>query len=161
MKKIFIGLLILFNVVFLFNCVTSQTSKGKYITVIDPIFYESNVSKESWIIYSSKIEEAMNEYYSKNPKGNFALSFEAELNARRFMMFYYTMTKKEDSIIDNYLEEMIKINEAGFFNEYVFICFHQDSWGRNNELKIDDWANWMRNNIPDHIPLTLIWYEKR
>jgi hypothetical protein len=161
MKKIFIGLLILFCAIVQVNYISAQTSRGRYVTVIDPMFYDESVSKESWLIYSAKIEEDMNEFYRRNRRGTYAISFEAELNARRYMMFYYSVTKNENSIIDNYLEEMIKINGAGLFNEYVFICFNQDSWRRNNNLKLEEFANWMRSNMPDHIPLTLIWHERR
>ena len=163
MKKIFIGIIILFSAIFLFNCISSPASKEKYVMVIDSIFYEPNVSKESWLIYSAKIEEVMKEYYDKNPNGNFIMSFETEMNARRYMMFYYVVNKarNEDSIIDNYLEEVIKINEADLFNEYVFICFHQENWGRNENLKLEEFRDFMMNNLPNHIPLTLIWFERR
>lgn len=160
MKKI-VGIFLFLINALLLSCVSSPASKEKYVMVIDPIFYGESVSKESWLIYAGKIEENIKEFYSKNPNGKYVISFETEMNARNFMMFYYTVNKSRNNIIDNYLEELIRIREANIFEEYVFICFHQDEWGYNENLKLEEFRDWMQNNIPDHIPLTLIWFENR
>jgi hypothetical protein len=109
----------------------------------------------------------MEKYYQENPNGEYIIPYDVENEARRYMVFFYVVSKEKNSEInDSYMEDLIKINEAGLFDEYVFICFNPGFWGKpywttDKDLKIEEFGNWMRNNLNDHIPLTLVYVIKK
>ena len=173
MKNIFKVGTILFFIIIICSCVTTQKKKNDFSIVLDPMFNDSSVFKEGWLIYASKIKEDMEKFYQKNPKGKYTIPYTVENGARRFMMFFYAVSKQKNSEInDNYLEDLIKINAAGLFDEYIYICFHPGhkdkrfwdnpgNWTTDKELQIEYFGEWMSSNLNDHIPLTLVYVVKK
>ena len=162
------SMFMLFCIITFFGCTSTQRTNSEFIIVFDPMFNDASVFSEGWLIYASEIKEDMEKFYRKNPNGEYSIPYAVENEARRLMAFFYVVSKQKNSDInDNYLEDLIKINNAGFFDEYVFVCFNREGWENpinwktDKDLKIDEWANWMKNNLNDHIPLTLVGVEKK
>ena len=147
--------------------------KNELIIVLDPMFNDSSVFRESWLIYASKIKEDMEEFYKKNPNEEYTIPYNVENAARRFMVYFYVVSKQNNSEINNkYFEDLINIIEAGLFDEYIHICFHPGhkdkrfwdnpgSWATDKDLQIEKFGEWMTSNLNDHIPLTLVYVVKK
>ena len=163
MKKRFMVILVLFFMICTFSCTSSPapTLGERFTIVLDPMFFDQGVFREGWLVYASYIRGNMEEFYRDNPDGEYIIPFDVEIRARNFMLFFYAQAKRDnDNIHDDYLENLIKIRGANFFNEYVFICFNQPTWIYDENFQIEKFAEWMRANIPEHIPLTLAWVVK-
>jgi hypothetical protein len=58
------------------------------------------------------------------------------------------------------MEDLIKIRNAKLFNEYIFFSFNPGNWINEANFQEGPYKEWMENNMPEHIPLTLAYVEK-
>ena len=61
--------------------------------------------------------------------------------------------KKEDSKPKSqFQQDLNKIRDAGFMQEYMFHQYHQSHWFMLPNLKSQAYFQWMKLNLPNHIP---------
>lgn len=57
---------------------------------------------------------------------------------------------------DAYLDLLVRIDDAGFLAEYVWVALGQRGWIRPDFLRLDAYDRWRRTNVPRHRPQTRI-----
>jgi len=137
------------------------TGAGTYRMTFDPSIDDEYV-QGAWMSYTVPIRNDMFQYYKKNPKGDYITPFNVEITARNNLINFYSNVQKEYDIdiYDTYIEDLIKIRDSGNLNEYVFFSFNPGNWTNNKDFDKDSYTQWMNNNMPFHIPLTLAHVEK-
>jgi hypothetical protein len=156
MKKTSIIILTFLIIIAVSGC--RSTGAGTYRMTLDTSIDDQFV-QVAWIAYTAPIRDDMFQYYKKNPNGNYTIPYDVEINARNSLMDFYLLVQKEREIYDNYIEDIIKIRDSGKLNEYVFFSFNPGNWIDKNFGR-DAYTDWMKKNMPDHIPLTLAHVEK-
>ncbi len=82
--------------------------------------------------------------------------FATELEARKSLALGWRELREGRA--DEYLDQLIAIDDAGFMAEYVLAFFAQPGWGISAEqlsqLQAGVFLNWARENLATHSPLT-------
>jgi hypothetical protein len=99
-------------------------------------------------------------HYKQTPKGDYLIPFNIEIKARNNLIDFYLREKKGYAVHDRYIEDLVVIRESGKLNEYVFFTFNPGNWVNINNYDEDNFSDWMNQNIPEHIPLTLAFVAK-
>jgi hypothetical protein len=153
--------LVLFCSVLVFACVSTAASRGKYRIVFDSEI--SNPFVQSvWFSYIAPIREDMDEFYGENPEPEkeYSIPYKVEVDARNRMIDFYLHVQNEYKISDQYLEDLMQIRSSNKLNEYVFFSFNPGNWINENKFNEEEYKLWMENNMPAHVPLTLVYIEK-
>jgi hypothetical protein len=136
-----------------------STGSVTYRLTLDPSINDQFV-QAAWIAYSAPIRNDIYQYYEKNPKGNYTVPYDVEINARNSLMDFYLRVQNEHAIYDSYIEDIIKIRDSNKLDEYVFFSFNPGNWGNYRKFEKDVYTEWMEKNMPDHVPITLAHVEK-
>lgn len=110
---------------------------------------------QSWVSYSLTISACQLQIGGDNPAR--ASSFDCELTARRLMLD--TWLEKQAANPDNrdrYLDDLARIQSAGYFPEHVARHFTKRHWDVPDHLDISAYRRWAGSNIPDHEPETRV-----
>jgi hypothetical protein len=102
----------------------------------------------------------MDKYYTANPDGDYIIPYDVEVEARNSMIDFYLRVQKEYKINDDYIEDLIKIRSSNFLNEYVYFSFNPGNWVKGDDFQERYYFDWMKNNMPGHVPVTLATVEK-
>jgi hypothetical protein len=97
----------------------------------------------------------MDSFYAKNPDGEYVIPYNVELDARNSMINFYLRVKNDQPIYDNYIEDLITIRSSNMLDEYVFFSFNPGNWTNDKNFNEEQVTAWMKNNLPEHKPLTL------
>jgi hypothetical protein len=157
MKKNFGWILPFFFTILIISCVS--TGSVRYRITFDSSI-EDPFIQSVWMAYSSHIANDMVRFHGRNPKRDYITPYNTELNARHSLIDFYLQLQSEYEIHDDYIEDLIKIRSSNVFNEYVFFSFNPGNWVKGNNLQEAYYIQWMENNLPDHIPLTLAHVQK-
>jgi len=110
---------------------------------------------QSWVSYSLTRSTCQLQIGGDNPAR--ASSLECELTARRLMLLTWVEKKSLDQEnTDQYLDELVRIRDAGYLDEYVARHFRKRHWQLPENININDYRRWQRTNIPSHKPETQI-----
>jgi len=150
MRKTSILLLVFITLVF--SCTT--TGSGTYRMTFDPAI-DDPLIQMAWLSYAVPIRNDMFKYYRKNPNGKYTVPYDVEMDARNTLIDFYLSAKKEYEIYDSYIEDLIKIRSSSKLNDYVFFSFNPGNWTNNGNFDKDLYTLWMKENMPEHTPLTL------
>jgi hypothetical protein len=162
------GFFVLFCSLLAFACVSISESKAKYRVTLDASISNSYI-QSAWLSYIAPIRGDMDKFYSENPEGEYTVPYNIEVDARNSMADFYLRVQKENNlekifgvafINDQYIEDLIKIRSSNKLNEYVFFSFNPGNWINDKNFNEEEYNNWMENNMPAHIPLTLAYIEK-
>jgi len=152
MKKTIFLFLSIIAAALVFNCTT--TGSATYRLTFDPSINDPFI-QSAWLSYAAPIRSDMYQYYRKNPNGVYTTPYDVEMDARNSMMDFYLRMQKEYKIYDNYIEDIIKIRDSSKLNEYVFFSFNPGNWVNSQNFDKERYTQWMKENMPEHIPLTL------
>jgi len=147
------------------SCVSVSTqtskpsSKAKYMISLDSSISNPFV-QSAWLAYTAPIKEDMENYYAKNPESEYIIPFDIEVSARNGMVDFYLRVQKEYKINDQYIEDLIKIRSLNKLNEYIFFSYNPGNWVNEKKFNEAEYKNWMKNNFPEHIPVTLAHVKK-
>lgn len=146
------------------SCLSTSAAKTQKTNVKYKITISSTISnpfvQSAWFSYIGHIKADMDKFYSQNPEGEYIIPFKVELDARNSMIDFYLRVQKDYKINDLYIEDLIKIRASNKLNEYVFFSFNPGNWINENNYIEENYKNWMKNNLPEHIPVTLAHIEK-
>jgi hypothetical protein len=117
---------------------------------IDDLFIQS-----AWMAYSSHIANDMANFHRRNPTEDYFIPYNVEVDARNSLVNFYLRVQNEYEIYDAYIEDLIKIRAFNMLNEYVFFSFNPGNWVNEYNFREDNFTEWMENNLPYHVPLTL------
>jgi hypothetical protein len=160
MNNFFKSVFVLYFVLVLFGCASTPKDNGKYRITYAPSLNSDPMIMGAWMQYTAHIRSDMNKYYAENPEGNYLVPYNIELTARNSMIDFYLRVQKDYKISDPYIEDLIKIRNAKLLNEYVFFSFNPGNWTNDENYQEENYNVWIKNNMPEHIPLTLAHIER-
>lgn len=83
-------------------------------------------------------------------------SFSEELAGRRTLAYIWHEIQKNQKAADAYLDQLAKVQAAGFLPEYVWHYLNSAEWhDRPANLRLDAFTVWNQSNLPEHRPETL------
>jgi len=110
---------------------------------------------QSWVAYSLMKSTCQLEIGGKNPARN--NGYRCEFTARQHLLDTWEGQRQEhDGATDGYLDDLLRVREAGFLDEYVVRYFGRGHWQVPVEVRIDEFRAWQRENLRGHKPATRI-----
>ena len=112
-------------------------------------FTNDDPAYQSWVTYSLMKSACQLEIGGENPAR--ASSFECEFKARRHLANAWQEKQAQShGLIDNYLDTLSNVQDAGFLAEYVVRFFGKAHWELPDGLRVDDFRDWQRENLRGH-----------
>jgi len=155
-KSIILGCLILA----LFACsgeiyVRDGVTDGDTFYLADRALVDDDPALQSWAAYSLAKSACQLQIGGGNPARE--SSFDCEFTARRLALETWTGKQQLDpDLTDEYFDDLLAIEHAGFLDEYVAHHFPRAHWTIPVEIDIRAYRRWQRQNIPSHKPETRI-----
>lgn len=86
--------------------------------------------------------------------------FEEEVGGRRVMARVWRAYRGEriPALRDPYLDDLVRVSDAGYLREYVWTFLHRPAWGESSPagLDLEGFAAWREDHLARHAPLTLV-----
>ena len=110
---------------------------------------------QSWVTYSLVRSACQLEMGGDNPARN--SNYGCELTARQHLLDTWEEQRAEHAAAsDAYLDELLRVREAGFLDEYTVRYFGRDHWRVPAEVRVPAFRDWQRVHLRDHRPQTRI-----
>lgn len=108
---------------------------------------------QSWVAYSLMKSTCQLEIGGENPARN--SDYGCEFTARQHLLDTWENQRAEhDDAADPYLDDLLRVREAGFLDEYTVYYFGRKHWQVPAEVNVDDFRQWQRTNLRRHKPQT-------
>ncbi|MGH8223656.1 MAG: hypothetical protein ACREQZ_11850 [Woeseiaceae bacterium] len=108
---------------------------------------------QSWVGYSLIKSACQLQAESANPAR--ATSYGCEFSARRHLIETWQEQKSmRREAQDDYLDELLRVREAGYLDEYVAHYFARKSWQLPAELDAERFDAWRHRHLRGHRPRT-------
>jgi hypothetical protein len=118
---------------------------------------------QSWVAYSLMKSTCQLEIGDENPAR--ASSFECEFKARSHLVNAWQEKRQQNQdIMDDYLDALSEVQEAGFLGEYTVGFFGKKHWQLPEGLRVNEFQAWRKTNLRRHRPQTRLtgsWNYKR
>ena len=110
---------------------------------------------QSWVAYSLSRSACQLGMGGENPARN--SSYGCELTARRHLVDTWAEQRAEHpDATDPYLDDLLRVREAGYLDEYVVHFFGRPHWQVPAEVRVDSFRRWRRDELRGHKPRTRI-----
>ena len=110
---------------------------------------------QSWVAYSLSKSTCQLEIGGDNPARN--SSYGCEFTARSLLLDTWEEQRAEHiSATDPYLDDLLRVREAGYLDEYVVHYFGRRHWQVPGEIRVNEFQRWRRSNLRRHQPHTEI-----
>lgn len=110
---------------------------------------------QSWVAYSLSKSTCQLEMGGDNPARN--SSYGCEFTARSHLVDTWEEQRAEHhDAADPYLDDLLRVREAGFLDEYVVYFFGRRHWQVPAEVQVDEFRRWKRGQLRGHRPRTRI-----
>lgn len=130
-------------------------TNGDHFSVTTSAIMDPDPVTQSWIRYSLSKSVCQLGIDTDNPAR--ATSFDCELTARRQLAEAWTeKTTLLPELEDRYLDDLARVADAGYLEEYVTDSFGERDWALPAELDMDGYRNWRRSDFRSHRPETRI-----
>jgi hypothetical protein len=152
-----IGLLIMLTVA---SCsaevyLRDGVADGDTFYLADRALTDTDPALQSWVSYSLARSVCQLQIGGENPAR--ASSFECEMMARRLLLDTWLEQHTENpELADEYLDELSRVNDAGYLDEYVTRYFGKRHWELPQDLDATTFNKWRRKNLGGHKPQTKI-----
>lgn len=108
---------------------------------------------QAWVRYSLSLSTCQLRIGGDNPAR--ATSYHCEFEARRLLLQAWQESRDEGSrTSDPYLDDLARIDAAGFLDEYVAEHFRRRHWQLPGELDRHGYRDWQARALPAHEPQT-------
>jgi hypothetical protein len=138
---------------------TPHREDGENMVLDESLMKESPSVSGAWMVYgASRLAWVNGKFKEQYPKAKqYQFSFEEELEARTAMATVWEESKsKDDTLNDLYLDDLVTIKKSGFLKEYVWQANRSEGWKKVPDLKLEEFKEWGRKNIPKHKPQTRV-----
>jgi len=106
---------------------------------------------QSWVTYSLMRSACQLEIGGKNPARN--SNYGCEFTARRHLVeAWETQREEHEDATDEYLDDLLRVRDAGFLDEYTAHYFGKKHWQVPAEVNADEFRAWRRENLRGHKP---------
>ena len=110
---------------------------------------------QSWVAYSLMKSTCQLDVGGQIPAR--VSDYGCEFTARRHLVEAWQEQRLENGgIVDPYLDELVKVSEAGFLDEYTVRYFGHQEWQVPVEVRVDEFRRWQRKHLRRHKPQTRI-----
>lgn len=110
---------------------------------------------QSWVAYSLAKSVCQLDVGGEVPAR--VSDYGCEFTARRHLVDAWQEHRSDDSsIADPYLDDLVRVSEAGFLDEYTVSYFGRRDWQVPVEVRVGDFRRWQRKHLPRHNPQTRI-----
>jgi len=110
---------------------------------------------QSWVTYSLMRSACKLQIGGDNPARN--SDYGCEFTARRHLVEAWEAQRTEhDGATDGYLDDLLRVRDAGFLDEYTVHYFGKKHWQVPAEVRVDQFRAWRRENLREHKPQTRI-----
>ena len=110
---------------------------------------------QSWVTYSLMRSTCKLEIGGDNPARN--SDYGCEFTARRHLVEAWEAQREEHhGVADDYLDDLLRVRDAGFLDEYTVHYFGKKHWQVPAEVQVDKFKRWQRQNLRGHRPQTRI-----
>ncbi len=118
-------------------------------------FTDTDPALQSWVSYSLGRSVCQLHIGGENPARE--SSFECEMMARRLLLDTWLEQRAENpDLADEYLDELSRVHDAGYLDEYVSRYFGNRHWDLPDDLDVAAFNKWRRRNLRGHKPQTNI-----
>lgn len=110
---------------------------------------------QSWVAYSLAKSVCQVDVGGEIPAR--VNDYGCEFTARRHLVDAWQEKRLENDVIsDAYLDDLVRIHEAGFLDEYTVSYFGRRDWQVPVEVRVDEFRSWQRRHLRRHRPQTRI-----
>ena len=110
---------------------------------------------QSWVAYSLSRSACQLEIGGDNPARN--SSYGCEFTARGHLVDTWEEQRAEHpDATDPYLDDLLRVREAGYLDEYVVHFFGRPHWQVPAEGRVERFRRWQRDELRGHKPRTRI-----
>lgn len=128
---------------------------GDTFYLAERAYSDTDPALQSWVSYSLGRSICQLQIGGDNPAR--ASSFECEMTARRLLLDTWLEQQAENPLLrDRYLDEISRVQAAGYLDEYVAAYFGKRHWVLPGDLDMPAFSTWRRNNLRRHKPQTKI-----
>jgi hypothetical protein len=110
----------------------------------------------AWVTYAGVIRDDMARFYQSNPRSAvYERPLKVEVEARRRMLETWRQLREQriESDVD-YLDDLARVEDAGYLREYVYVLVSQDHWKEPGDLDRSGFQAWRERELPDHAAQT-------
>jgi hypothetical protein len=108
---------------------------------------------QSWVTFSLMRSACKLEVGGENPARN--STYGCEFTARRHLVEAWESQREEhQGAADPYLDDLLRVRDAGFLDEYTVYYFGKKHWQVPAEVRINKFRAWRRDNLRKHKPQT-------
>jgi hypothetical protein len=126
---------------------------GDTFYLADVALQDDDPVLQSWVSYSLTRSACQLQIGGKNPAR--ATSFECEFLARQHLIETWREQRAESDTFNNeYLDDLLGVEQAGFLGEYVARFLRRNSWQLPTMLKMPEFDAWRRQHLRRHKPQT-------
>jgi hypothetical protein len=125
---------------------------GDTFYLSDVALHDDDPALQSWASYSLTRSACQLQIGGENPAR--ASSFDCELMARRHLLETWQEHIGDARAVNAYLDDLLRVQEAGFLNEYVAHYFRKKSWQLPAEIETGAFDEWRRVFLRGHKPQT-------
>jgi hypothetical protein len=161
MRKGFVTLLAMAVAVAVAGCgngsiyVRDGVTDGDTFYLADQAFMDRDPVLQSWVAYSLSRSACQLEIGGPNPAR--VSDYGCEFSARQLMLDTWEENLARDpSIRHGYLDDLVRVREAGFLDEYVVNYYGDSEWQVPIEVDVPTFVAWQRDNLRGHKPETRI-----
>jgi hypothetical protein len=106
---------------------------------------------QSWVTYSLIKAACQLEIGGDNPARN--SNYGCEFTARQHLVEAWEAQRAEhEGAADAYLDDLLRVRDAGFLDEYTVLYFGRKHWQVPAEVRVDDFRAWQSDNLRKHKP---------
>lgn len=89
-------------------------------------------------------------FFERHPNENeYRYTFQEEYACRKALAKKWAdLKRRHPSLSDRYLDNLLKVDNSRYFDEYIYSCFAEGSWNVNqDDFYMDEYKLWKKNNI--------------
>ena len=135
--------------------VRDGVTDGDTFYLADRAFQDTDPVLQSWVAYSLARSACQLEVGGDNPAR--VNTYGCEFTARRLLIDTWDEKRALDpSISERYLDDLSKVRNAGYLDEYVVRYFGKRDWQVPAEVNVGEFRDWQREYLRGHKPETRI-----
>jgi hypothetical protein len=124
---------------------------GDTFYLADVALQDDDPVLQSWVSYSLTRSACQLQIGGDNPAR--ASSFECELMAREHLVETWQEQRSESQAKgDEYLDDLLRVQQAGYLDEYVAHYFRRNSWQLPSDIQEQAFDEWRREFLRGHKP---------
>ena len=128
---------------------------GDTFYLADKAFMDRDPVLQSWVAYSLARSACQLDIGGPNPAR--VSDYGCEFSARQLMLDTWEENLARDPAIQHeYLDDLVRVREAGHLDEYVVSYYGEPEWQVPVEVDVSSFSLWRESNLVDHKPETRI-----